>query len=172
MTKQTKHQSKYQYGQDVIEFFPFCADELQDRITMAEEVYYNFVAQNDSQLAANIHFHESPFPVALQKLLKLHELGYTVHENKFCGLQGGAVDLTLVKPQSEIDRDLVLVHQRAEEEYDAHRYQLNAEETARQIQITLDRTQREKEAAEAAAATKAEQDARAAALADLKAVYS
>lgn len=171
MTKQTK-QTKYQYGQDVIEFFPFCADELQDRITVAEEVYYQSVARGESQLCANIHFHESPFPVALPKLLKLHDLGYTVHENKFCGLQGGAVDLTLVKPQSEIDKDLVLVHQRTEEEYDAHRYQLNADETARQIQITLDRSQREKEAAEAAAATKAEQDARAAALADLKAVYS
>lgn len=171
MTKQTK-QTKYQYGQDVIEFFPFCADELQDRITMAEEIYHNFVAQNDSQLAANIAFHESPFAVALPKLLKLHDLGYTVKQDRFCGIEGGTIVLTLTKPKSEIDKDLVLVHRRTEEEYDAHRYNLNAEETSRQIQITLDRTQREKEAAEAAAAVKAEQDARSAALADLKAVYS
>ncbi|WP_193452115.1 hypothetical protein [Pseudomonas nitroreducens] len=166
-----KNETKYKYGTDTIEFFTFDADELQDRIQMAEEVYYQSVARGEGQLCANIHFHESPFPIALKKLLALHDAGYTVNENKFCGLQGGAIDLTLTKPQSEIDRDLVQVHKRAEEQYHAHRYQLNSEETSRQIQITLDRTRREREAAEAATAIKADTDARQAALDDLKAVY-
>ena len=86
----------------------------------------------------------------------------------------GLTDLiyTIRGVQVMIDRDLAQVHKRTEDQYHAHRYQLNSEETLRQIQITLDRTKREREAAEAAAAVKTEQDARAAALADLKAVYS
>lgn len=69
MTKQ------YDYT-NVIEFFQHDEAELQNRIQMAEDVYFQLVANYDNQLAANIRFHESPFPVALNKLLAYHDAGY------------------------------------------------------------------------------------------------
>lgn len=165
MTKQYDYTS-------VIEFFQHDEAELQDRIQVAEDIYYQLVANYDNQLAANIRFHESPFPVALNKLLAYHDAGYIVKEDRFCGLQGGTVDLTLTKPKAEIDRDLAQVHKRATDEYHADRYARNVLEQERQLAISIDRARRDADKARAAAEQAELEAQRQRALADLKAAYA
>lgn len=164
-------QTKYKYGLDVIEFYPHDSTELQDCIQRAEDRYYNSIASLDNPLAASIHFLRSPISIALPELLSLHDEGYAIRNDRFVGMQGGAIDLTLAKPQSQIDKELVLVHRQAEAEYESARFERNKVEQERQIAITLDRRRREREAAERAAEQAELEAQREQALADLRKAY-
>jgi len=165
-------QTKYKYGLEVIEFYPHDENELQEFIQRAEDRYYNSIASLDNPLAASIHFLKSPISIALPELLSLHDQGFTIRNDRFAGMQGGALDLTLTKPQSQIDKELIQVHAQAQEEYAARRYARNEAETERQVAITLDRQRREREAAEKAAEQAQLESQRERALIELREAYA
>lgn len=164
-------QDKYKYGLDVIEFFQFDNDELQEYISKAEQTYYNSIESLDNKLAANIQLMKAPLVVQLPELFRLYSEGYTVHPNKFCGVMGQSLDITLTKPQKIIDKELIQVHAQAQEEYAARRYARNEAETERQVAITLDRQRREREAAEKAAEQAQLESQRERALIELREAY-
>ncbi|WP_430317236.1 hypothetical protein [Pseudomonas nitroreducens] len=162
----------YTYGDSVIEFFPFNTDELQESIQQAESKYYNAVTNLDNPLAANVQLMKAPLVVQLPELFKLIEEGYTVHPNKFCGVMGQSLDITLTKPQKVIDKELMQVHADAATAYEALRYARNETETNRQITISIERAQRDAEKAAQAKADAAAQKARQKALDDLRQAYA
>lgn len=161
---------KNQY-KDVVEFFPFDNDELQEYISKAEQVYYNTIESLDNKLAASVQLAKAPLVVQLPELFKLHDQGYTVRSDRFCNVSGGGLDITLTKSQAMIDADLALVHAQAEAEYESARFERNKSEQERQIAITLERNRREQEAAERAAEQAELAAQREQALADLRKAY-
>ncbi|MCE4073412.1 MULTISPECIES: hypothetical protein [Pseudomonas] len=165
-------QQAYTYGDSVIEFFPFNPDELQESIQQAESKYYNAIANLDNQLAANVQLPRAPLVVQLPELFKLIERGYTVHPNKFCGVMGQSLDITLIKPQKVIDKELAQVHAEAESSYNSARFERNRVETERQLQITTDRKQRDREKALAAAEQKRLAEETEQALQELREAYA
>jgi len=163
---------KYKYGLDVIEFFQFDNDELQEHISKAEQAYYNSIESLDNKLAANIQLMKAPLVVQLPELFRLYSEGYTVHPNKFCGVMGQSLDITLTKPQKIIDKELVQVHKQANEFFEQQRWIKNSQETDRQLAISAEKVKRDKEKA-AAIAEQAELEAqREKALDDLRKAYA
>lgn len=167
-------QDKYKYGLDVIEFYPHDENELQEFIQRSEDTYYNAVKSliETDKLAASIQFHSGPLPVALSKLISLVQAGYTIREDRYIGMHGGALDVTLSIPQEQIDLDLVRIHAQAFDDYEASRFERNRVETEYQVSVTLARAQRDEEKRLAAAAERAAAKARQAALDDLRSVYA
>ena len=167
-------QDKYKYGLDVIEFYPHDENELQEFIQRSEDTYYNAVKSliETDKLAASIQFHSGPLPVALSKLISLVQAGYTIREDRYIGMHGGALDVTLSIPQEQIDLDLVRIHAQAFNDYEASRFERNRVETDYQVSVTLARAQRDEEKRLAAAAERAAAKARQAALNDLRSAYA
>lgn len=166
--------TKYNYGDTVIQFFTHDDNELQEAIQKAEDNYYGSVKSplEINRLAASLHFHRSPLPVALPELIQLVQDGYTIRNDRFIGMNGGALDVTLSLPQEQIEADLVLVHAKAVADYDAARYERNRVETDYQISVSLARAQRDEEKKQLAAAERAANKARAQALDDLRQAYA
>ncbi|MGU1062624.1 hypothetical protein ACSEPQ_07115 [Pseudomonas aeruginosa] len=169
-----KQENKFVYGDQVVEFFPFDQNELQDYTQRAEDTYYNAVKSliETDKLAASIQFHKGPLSVALGELISLVQAGYTIREDRYIGMQGGALDVTLAIPQDQIELDLVRVHAQAFDDAEASRFERNRVETEYQVSVTLARAQRDEEKRLAAAAERAAAKAREQALADLKAAYA
>lgn len=163
---------KYNYGLDVIEFFQFDNDELQEYISKAEQTYYNSIESLDNKLAANIQLMKAPLVVQLPELFRLYSEGYAVHPNKFCGVIGQSLDITLTKPQKAIDKELVQVHKQAEEIYEQQRWIKNSQETERQLNISAEKIKRDREKAAALAEQKELEAQREKALNDLRAAYA
>ncbi|MCJ1881132.1 hypothetical protein [Pseudomonas nitroreducens] len=166
--------TQHTYGDSAIEFFPYDDNELQEQIQKAENSYYNSVKSpvEVNKLAASMHFHRGPLAVALSELIQLVQEGYSIRNDRFVGMNGGALDVTLSLPQELIDADLVRVHEQAAADYNAARFERNRVETEYQIGVTLTRAQREEEKKLAAAAEKAANKARAQALEDLRQAYA
>ncbi|WP_236174147.1 hypothetical protein [Pseudomonas pseudonitroreducens] len=167
-----KTENKFVYGDQVVEFYTADQNELQECIQLAESKYYNAVATLDNPLAANIQLMKAPLVVQLPELFKLIAEGYTVHPNKYCGVIGQSLDITLTKPQKMIDKELAQVHKQAEAVYEQQRWIKNSAETEKQLQITADRIARDAEKARLAAEQKMLEEQREAALADLRAAYA
>lgn len=175
-TKQPRHQ----YGIEVIEFFPFAQDELDTLLGEAGQDYLTGVeSPHHGRTAANVPFIAEPLQVALPKLHEKQMEGYTIRQDRYCGILGTSLNVTLRKPEKTIAAELAGVHEWITDKYESNRYSRNKAETERQIQITLDRNAREAEqaAAEAQAIIDAELAAakaveRQAALADLLKAYT
>ncbi|MCE4069656.1 MULTISPECIES: hypothetical protein [Pseudomonas] len=168
MTKQ------YTYGDSAIEFFPHDDNELQELIQKAENNYYSSIRSpiEVDKLSANISFTKGPLTAALPELIQLVQDGYTIRTDKYIGMQGGLLDVTLSIPQAQIDKDLIAVHADATEAYEADRYKRNQTETEYQISVTLARAARDEEKKQAAAAERAAHKARQQALDDLRQAYA
>lgn len=165
MTKQNK--------QPVIQFFAHSAEEENQYIDDAIEIYLNTITgPHESKLAANLAFHEGPMQSALPKLFELHDLGYVLRTDKYIGFQAGAIDVTFMKPQEQIDSDLEVVRQQAKDAYAAALHARNLAEQERQVEISLNRQRREREAAERAAEQAELEAQRERALAELRAAYT
>jgi len=166
--------NQYNYGIEIIEFFQHDENELQEVVSKAEDVYYGSTKSpvETNKLAASLHFHRGPLAVALGELIALVQAGYTIREDRYIGMQGGALDITLSLPQEQIDADLIRVHAQATSDYEAARYARNLAETERQVGVTLARALREEEKRIAAAAEKAANKARTQALDDLRTAYA
>lgn len=166
--------TEYNYGIDVIEFFQHDDDELQEAVSKAEDAYCGATKApvETNKLAASLHFHRGPLAVALPELIQLVQDGYTIRNDRFIGMNGGALDVTLSLPQEQIEADLVRVHAQAVADYDAARWERNRVETDYQISVSLARAQRDEEKKLAAAAEKAASKARAQALDDLRTAYA
>lgn len=165
---------KYIYGKEVLEFdlYKFDVDKLQAVIQDHEARYLNGVTTFvEDGLSANVNYRESPFKVALPKLLELHDLGYTLRLDRYADVVDGVIDVTLRKPQHIIDAELVEIRRVAADRYEADRYALNAAETSRQVEISLARTARDAEKQRQQAEQKAAEAARQKALAELRAEY-
>ncbi|MDN6871840.1 hypothetical protein QO209_05240 [Pseudomonas citronellolis] len=165
-------QTKYTYGLDVIEFFSFDNDELQEYISNAEQAYYNAIETLDNKLAASVQLKKNPLVVQLPELFKLYGQGYTVRTDRFCNVSGGSLDITLMKPQEMIDADLVQVHKQAGEIYEQQRWIKNSQETERQLNISAEKIKRDKEKARLAAEQKELEAQRERALAELREAYT
>jgi len=165
-------QTKYKYGDSVIEFFSFDNDELQEYITKAEQAYYNSIETLDNKLAASVQLQKNPLVVQLPELFKLYDQGYTVRTDRFCNVSGGSLDITLMKPQKMIDADLALVHAHAEEAYEIFRWSKNSQETERQLAISAEKIKRDKTKALALAEQKELEAQRERALNDLRKAYA
>lgn len=166
--------TQYNYGVDVIEFFQHNDNELQEVIKKAEDNYYGSVKSplEINRLAASLHFHRSPLAVALPELIQLVQDGYTIRNDRFIGMQGALLDVTLSIPQAQIDKDLIAVHANAAAAYEADRYNRNKIETEYQIGVTLARNARDAEKAAQAKADAAAAKARLAAINDLREAYA
>lgn len=168
MTKQT-----YTYGDSVIEFYPFNADELQEAIQRAEDRYYNGITTEfENGLAASVNLRQGPISIALVKLLEMHDSGYRLRTDRHIGEISGMLDCTLMKPKDQIEKELKLVHKQAEQEFEAQRFERNSLETIRQLNISTERMKREKEKAAQLAEQQELEEQREAALADLRKAYA
>lgn len=168
--------TQYKYGDSVIEFpqHAFNADELQECIQRAEDIYYGSVktpAETD-KLAASIYFNCDLLAVAIPKLIELVQAGYTLRTDRHIGMNGIALTCTLTIPQKQIEKDLIKVHAAAAESYEHQRWIKNSEETLRQLKITADRKQRDREKALAAAEQKRLAEETEQALQELREAYA
>lgn len=166
--------NEYKYGDSVIEFFQHDDNELQEAIQRAEDIYYGAVktpAETD-KLAASIYFSCDLLAVAIPKLIELTQSGYSLRTDRHIGMNGIALTCTLTLPQKQIEKDLIKVHAAAVESYKLQRWMKNSDETKRQLQISADRKQRDKEKALAAAEQKRLAEEMEQALEDLRQAYA
>ncbi|WP_371367543.1 hypothetical protein ACA097_27790 [Pseudomonas sp. QL9] len=166
----------YNYGDNTIEFFLFNQNEVDSIIAKLED---NYMASSHSysnpkgDLAANINLRIGPVAITLPVLLELCSQGYVLRTDRYCSVDAtGTLDVTVRKPSAMIQEDIRAIRAVALEQYEAERYKRNAEETERQIAITLERIQREEDARAETAKAKALEKAKAQALADLREAYS
>ncbi|MDH0892894.1 MULTISPECIES: hypothetical protein [unclassified Pseudomonas] len=166
--------NNHNYGatSGVVEFFPHCSAELQKLVEAAENKYHVFVESlTQSQPAASIRVVASHLIDGLQQVHDLLSEGYSLRADKFYVANAVSLDVTLRKPQELIDAELLALRQEVLEQYENSRYERNKAETARQLQLTLDRSAREAERKAQDKLQKAHEAARAAALADLVESY-
>jgi len=181
--------TEYTYGEKVIEFFKHDEAELSQLIEQ-KVARYNANAQGlyFKDPAANIEWvSKKPLHLALLDLEEEWRKGYTLVNARYDTLDFKA---QLRKPDKVIKSELRTLTDQAQADYNKLRYERNAAETARQVDITLSINRRREEkalaatkvataeaeaaAAEAMALARIQQDLldEAAALADLVRAYS
>ena len=164
----TKNQT---YGTDVVEFVKHDETAL---LTVLKEAEVRYFRHSESlaypQLGANVDwFSDRPIALALSDLTGWLLKGYTVVSAMSRPLY---LKIQLKKPEAMIDADLLQVAEQAKAEYADSRYRRNAEETKRQIDISVTRKMREVESATAKAAADALATSEKDALDDLLAAYA
>lgn len=181
--------TEYRYGEKIIEFFKH--DEAELSQLMEQKIArYNTNAQGlyFKDPAANIEWVcKKPLHLALLDLQEEWRKGYTLVNARYDTLDFKA---QLRKPDKVIKAELRTLTDEVRADYDKLRYERNAAETARQVDITLSIKRRREEkalaatriataeadaaAAEAMALTKIQQDLldEEAALTDLVRAYS
>lgn len=168
--------TKYQYGVNVVEFYPHSDEDLQ-KLIAAKQDSYNRGSEtlHYKDKAAHIHWQRSkPLEPAVMELFEEMAKGYTLVKLAF----NPPLDVFAVlrKPEKTIKAELAEVVKSARKEYDLSRFELNLAETKRQVKFSVDQVKRAEDAAAAEAAAKAaaalEQDQEAAALADLLKAYA
>lgn len=168
--------TEYQYGVNVVEFYPYSDDDLQKLIAAKQDAYSRgSETMHYKDKAANIHWQRSkPLEPAIMELFEEMAKGYTLVKLAF----NPPLDVFAVlrKPEKTIKAELIEAANLARKEYDQSRFELNIAETERQVKFSVDQVKRAKEAAVAEAAAKAaaalRQDQEAAALADLLRTYT
>lgn len=165
----------YTYGLDVIEFFKHDDTELQQLLDQ-RVVRYNSNSEGLGYkgLAGNVDFvRHKPLEMSVIELQDEILQGYRVVKLNVESLFFKAI---LRKPEKVIKADLRKLEELVRAEYDKSRYEKNAAETARQIELTISMQRRKAEAkaaAEQAAALAAQQASEEeAALADLRRAYT
>lgn len=168
--------TEYQYGVNVVEFYPHSDQDLQKLIVAKQDAYNRGTETlHYKDKAAHVHWQRSkPLEPAVMELFEEMAKGYTLVRLAF----NPPLDVFAVlrKPEKTIKAELAEVAKSAHKEYDQSRFELNMAETERQVKFSVDQVKRAKEAAAADAAAKAaaalRQDQEAAALADLLKAYA
>ncbi|MFK3774097.1 hypothetical protein [Pseudomonas sp. NPDC089406] len=161
----------YPYGTLVVEFFKHDPDALKALIDQRTVQYFRHSESPAyPQLGAHVDFFsDKPLTPALNELLEWTSKGYgvaaAVHQPLYLKVQ-------LRKPQDLIDSDLAILTAEVEAAYAESRYARNIAEHVRQVDITLARETREREAAAAKALAEQLEAARQRANADLIAAYA
>lgn len=181
--------TEYTYGDKVIEFFKRDEAELNQLLEQKVERYNsNSEGLYFKEPAAKIDWVcKKPLNLALLELQEEWRKGYSLVSSRYDTLDFKA---QLRKPEKVIKAELRALAEQCQAEYEENRYERNASETARQVQITLSIKRRREEkalaaskvataeaaaaAAEAAALAKIQQDLldEEAALADLRRAYA
>lgn len=166
--------TKYKYGTEVIEFFKHDDAELQTLIEQAEQRYYS-LTQSLHYLApaANEAFkRQLPLLAALTELQSMLDRGYTIKTDGYADYHNLDFEVTLTKPIEVQEPELAALREQVAIQYEEDRWNRNVAETERQIQITVERNEREAAAKAEQAAAKKLAAAKASALADLQAAYN
>ncbi|MDH1308942.1 hypothetical protein N5C40_20745 [Pseudomonas fulva] len=159
------------YGLDVIEFFKHSDAELQQKLAQRTTQYYRHSESPAyPQLGAHIDwFSDKPLAQALNEMLEWTSKGYGVaaalHQPLYLKVQ-------LKKPEKLIRVDLKELESQVRAAYDDKRFERNRVETQRQIEFSVNRQRREREAAQAAMLVQQQVDDEALALADLQRAYA
>ena len=160
----------YEYGTKVIEFIQHSDEELQELIAKKEAQYYSrSEGLQYTGLAAYIDFNQhKPLEQSLIEMQGLIQQGYTIFKANYRNL---FFECMLRKTDAMIAAELPKLTELAKEEYAELRYAANVAETARQMEITIEKRARDAAAAKAAAEAKHKADEEAFALADLLRAY-
>jgi hypothetical protein len=143
--------NKYEYGSTVVEFIKHDAAELQKLIDKAEAQYYHrSEGLHFKGLAAHIDFtRHKPLAQSLIEMQELIQQGYTIHRADYRSL---FFTCCLRKTDAMIAAELPKLTEMARADYDELRYAANVAETARQMEITIEKRARDSAAAKAKAA--------------------
>lgn len=162
--------TEHTYGTTVVEFFKYSDNEFQQLLDKRTDQYYkNSEGLHYKGLAANVDWvRDTPLEVALIELQHILRDGFTVVKVVTQPLWFKAI---LRKPEDVITGELPKVAELALGEYEQDRYQRNVAETARQVAISVERTERQAAAAAAKAAEKKRTSDEQKALADLLRAY-
>lgn len=148
----------YNYGDKVVEFFKADDEELQRLIDKAIARYHsNSEGLGYKEMASCIDFvRHKPLEMSLIELQEEILRGYRIVKANAESLFFKAI---LRKPEKVIKSELKKLEELARAEYERSRFNKNASETARQIEITISikRGREEAKAAAELAARKAEQ---------------
>lgn len=161
----------YTYGLEVIEFFKYNDEELQQLVDQRTAQYYRHSESPAyPQLGAHVDwFSDKPLTHALNDMLEWTNKGYGIaaalHQPLYLKVQ-------LKKPEKLVKADLKELEVQVRSEYEKERYGRNQVETYRQIEITVNRQQRERDAAQAVALAARQASEEEAALADLRRAYA
>lgn len=161
----------YTYGLDVIEFFKNNDAELQQLIAQRAAQYYRHSESPAyPQLGAHVDwFSDKPLTHALNDMLEWTNKGYgiaaAIHQPLYLKVQ-------LKKPEKLIKVDLKELEVQVRSEYDKERYGRNKVETQRQIEFSVNRQRREREAAQAAMLAQQQVEDEGLALTDLQRAYA
>ncbi|MCE5978068.1 hypothetical protein [Pseudomonas sp. JR33AA] len=165
----------YTYGLDVVEFFKHDDAELQQLLDQ-RVIRYNSNSEGLSHkgMAANVDYvRHKPLEMSLIELQEEVLQGYRIVKANAESLFFKAI---LRKPEKVIKTELRKLEELVRTEYEQSRYERNAAETARQVELTISMQRRKAEAkaaAEQAAALAAQQASEeATALADLRRAYA
>ena len=166
--------SAYIYGEKVAEFFKHDSVELQELLDRHLTRYYsNSEGLHYPSMAGNVDFiRHKPLELSLMDLQDEILKGYKIVKITVQALYFKAI---MKKPEKLIKAELRNLEEQVRAQYDKNRYERNALETSRQIDITLSIKRRREEAKAAAgleAALTALQASEEAALADLLREYS
>lgn len=166
--------STHIYGEKVAEFFKHDTAELQASLDRQTTRYHsNSEGLHYPGMAGNVDFiRHKPLELSLIELQDEILKGYTIVKVTAQALYFKAI---MKKPEKVIKAELRKLEEQVRAEYDKNRYERNASETSRQVDITLSIKRRKEEAKAAAgleAALAALQSNEEAALADLLREYS
>lgn len=158
------------YGTTVVEFFKHSDSEFQQLLDKRTDQYYKgSEGLHYKGLAANVDWvRDTPLEVALIELQHILRDGFSIVKVVTQPLWFKAI---LRKPEDVIESELPKVAEMALGEYEQDRYQRNVAETARQVAISVERSERQASAAAAKAADKKRAGDEQKALADLLRAY-
>jgi len=158
------------YGTTVVEFFKFSDTEYKQLLEKRTEQYHkSSEGLHYKGLAANVDWvRDTPLEVALIELQHVLRDGFSIVKVVTQPLWFKAI---LRKPEDVIAAELPKLAVLALDEYEQDRYQRNVAETARQVAISVERSERQAAAAVAKAADKKRASDEQKALADLLRAY-
>ncbi|MEK2609867.1 hypothetical protein WLF18_12200 [Pseudomonas shirazensis] len=159
------------YGTTVVEFFKYSDAEFQQLLDKRTEQYHkSSEGLHYKGLSANVDWvRDTPLEVALIELQHILKDGFTIVKVVTQPLWFKAI---LRKPEDVIAIELPKLAELALGEYEQERYQRNVAETARQVAISVERSERQAAAAAAKAADKKRASDEQKALADLLSAYA
>lgn len=159
------------YGTTVVEFFKHNDTEYKQLLDKRTEQYHkSSEGLHYKGLAANVDWvRDTPLEVALIELQNILRDGFTIVKVVTQPLWFKAI---LRKPEDVIATELPKLAELALGEYEQDRYQRNVAETARQVAISVERSERQAAAAAAKAADKKRASDEQKALADLLSAYA
>lgn len=159
------------YGTTVVEFFKYSDTEYNQLLDKRTEQYHkSSEGLHYKGLAANVDWvRDTPLEVALIELQHILRDGFSIVKVVTQPLWFKAI---LRKPEDVIETELPKLAELALGEYEQDRYQRNVAETARQVAISVERSERQAAAAAAKAADKKRASDEQKALADLLSAYA
>jgi len=159
------------YGTTVVEFFKYSDTEYKQLLDKRTEQYHkSSEGLHYKGLAANVDWvRDTPLEVALIELQHILRDGFSIVKVVTQPLWFKAI---LRKPEDVIETELPKLAELVLGEYEQDRYQRNVAETARQVAISVERSERQAAAAAAKAADKKRASDEQKALADLLSAYA